>query len=316
MLKANMVRFSLLAVLTFFASYAFANTVTTTELYQQVEKIRGELTLIQKELGKPYSPAPVFTVSSAAPREIYFQALALFKKSNRLRFEIMRTLAKKPTIPSGEITTGDVMQVLGVVMRQVTLVKHKLGIPEKVELREVKQHPNNNDLFMAIVGVNRQLNMLLEKQMMPSDVYQRVTEAINITATLLAQFPRTAHFPKALPYARRKNPQDVYEQLFKSYSLLQSIAKYSNVNILSVHLPEKPINEILPGDVYNIAELIVSEVSYFHTQLSGASSPVDVYYPGRKIVSDVYQRATILHAQLIELEGKVKTHPYWLKNES
>ena len=70
---------------------------------------------------------------------------------------------------------------------------------------------------------------------------------------------------------------------------------------------------VTPSDVYDIASLLVSELAHIHSQLDSEKSPRRVYYPGRKFPSDIYQRAGILQAQLLELRGLVADHPDWLR---
>jgi hypothetical protein len=66
------------------------------------------------------------------------------------------------------------------------------------------------------------------------------------------------------------------------------------------------------SDVYDMATLVVSELSYLWSQLEDAPPPRPAYYPGRKFPSHAYQRAGLLERQLAELSALVDSNPRWL----
>ena len=69
-----------------------------------------------------------------------------------------------------------------------------------------------------------------------------------------------------------------------------------------------------PSDVYSMATLLVSELTYLHMQVDDFEPPIRTYYPGSKLPSHVYQRVGILEAQLTELEKRVGLTPDWLQD--
>jgi hypothetical protein len=86
--------------------------------------------------------------------------------------------------------------------------------------------------------------------------------------------------------------------------------QHSGLNALTL---DRHPETVTSSDVYDIASLIVSELSFLHSHLDGVLAPPDAYYAGRKFPSDVYQRAGLLEALLSDLQALVETSPAWLQ---
>jgi hypothetical protein len=188
-------------------------------------------------------------------------------------------------------------------------VKGVLGSFEQSRERAREPAKTHSDVFRSIVQANRQVNLLLNQQYAPSDVFQQVTLAVGYAAQLRTQFPGT-RMPEAPAFERRKRPADVYHRLIECFARVRAVMQYSGLNALTL---DRHPETVTPSDVYDIASLIVSELSFLHSQLDGVLAPPDAYYPGRKFPADVYQRAELLEALLIDLQTLVETSPSWLQ---
>ncbi len=82
--------------------------------------------------------------------------------------------------------------------------------------------------------------------------------------------------------------------------------------MLSLEVHEGNVATAIPSDVYDVATLLVSELTYLWEQLDDVPSPRQAYYPGRRFPSHVYQRALLLERQLVELDQLVGSRPGWL----
>ena len=281
------------------------------DVFRHVALVRAELELIRREMGKSVYDRSELGVSGAAPREVYFQALTLFERSNRLSFDWTRETVPAPARPKGQLDPGDVWQVVDAALKRLAVVKVRLGITQTSVAPPLDRTKTPTDVFRSIVQANRQLNIMLDRQFSPSDVYQEVTKAIGYTSRLLAHFPGQ-RMPEAPTFERGKRPADVYRRLLGCFERVRKIGALSNVPILEVSVEDAEVARATPSDVYDIAALIVSEVSQLHKLLEGAKPPREAHYPGRKLPSHVYQRAGILEAQLVRLEALVATKPSWL----
>ena len=169
-------------------------------------------------------------------------------------------------------------------------------------------------MLKAIVQANRQLNLMLERQFAPSDVFQEVTLGVGYTSRLLETFPKAERIPIEPAYEPEKRPVDVYRRLLGCFRRIREIAERSNVRMLDLEVDDAQIDAIVPSDVYDVASLIVAELAYLQSQLPASQPPRNVYFVGRKFPSDVYQRAGILELQLIELQKQADGKPDWLKH--
>lgn len=274
---------------------------------------RDELDLIRVEMGKPKTFQNEINVTDAAPREVFFQTQTLFRKSDLLAFEFLGGYVSEAKMPGvDEIKPLDVWRMLDSALKRVIAVKHYLGIKEQsIEVeRDIKTTPTQ--VFKSIVQVNRQINLLLERKMAPSDVFERTSSASNYAVELLSRFPDAVQRPLPMAFERGKAPPDVYRRLLSIFDNVREIYEASGLQMLKISVTEEEIKSTVPSDVYDIASLLVSELSYIHSKTSNQQTPAKAYYPGKKFPSHVYQRAGVLEQQIRNLLARVKDNPQWM----
>lgn len=289
--------------------------IAPPDVFAHVALVRGEIELIRREMGKPEIRRLEIVVKHAAPREVFFQALTLYRKADQLCLELTGQQATVPTIPTEPIRPHHVYAVVNAALERLQIIKKKLRIGETSVKPERRGDKTSTDVFRSIVQANRQLNLLLVRKFSPSDVYGQITRAIGYASLILSRFaevPDALRVPPAPPFVRHKIPRDVYRRLIKCFAIIREIAHRSGLDILSEGESEENFIDVTPGDVYNLASLIVSELAYLN-RLIGHNQPFRSYYPGLKFPSHVYQRVGILERQLNEILAQVKLHPRWLK---
>jgi hypothetical protein len=273
--------------------------------------LRGHVEQIRVEMGKLAVPERVIDVSGVAAREVYFQAQTLFEKANRLSFEYTRQIADPPADPEPPIQPKHVLALVESALGRIRLVKAELGIPEPVEVPAFDESKTAADVIVATLHASRGLNQLLDQPFSSSEVYRQVTLAMGYTARLRAQFPGD-RIPEAPAFERGKEPQDVSHRLRSCLSIVHQIAHRSGIEMLRAQRTDDRAR-VTPGDVYDLATLIVSELAYLWSRLEDVSPPRPAYYPGRKFPSHVFQRAGQLERQLSELRARVEAEPDWLR---
>jgi len=276
-----------------------------------------EIEEIRYEMGKPKASKWKPVATNAQPHEVYFQALTLFVKADRLALEMTGSTGITPAgVPASDIRPFHVWELVNAAYERIGIVKRELGIAEKFSENPQVPETSFTEVGRVIVQTNRQLNVLLERRFSPSDVFQQVTLGIRYAASLLAQFPNVGEGPKPALFERGKQPTEVFLRLVECYSHLETIAQESQIKVLHLnpemaHKAVKDI-EIQPSDIYDIATLLVSDLAYLHAQMKDATSPGSVPYPGRKFPAHVFQQSGLLLDLLIQLEQQVKAHPHWL----
>ncbi|MGY8640684.1 MAG: hypothetical protein ACKVJU_06270 [Verrucomicrobiales bacterium] len=293
------------------------SAVTLGHVFQQVDLVRSELDLIRLELEKsePNPPPPV-NVEGAEPREVFFQALTLFRKANQMAFEHTREGGESPTIPNREINPGDVQEVVTKALQRIRRIKESLSISEQAELPGLDSSVTPSQVFEAIVSANRELNQLLDRPFAPEDVYEQITVAIGYATRLLDTKEARSTPPEPPQFERRKQPAHVYLELVKCFDEIHQIGEVCNAPMLNLQLQnESEFASAEPGDVYDMASLLVSELIYLHQLREHPGPPRKVYDLGRKTPSHVYQRVGILRKQMTSLRRRVDETPSLLSDE-
>lgn len=275
---------------------------SAVQLYAKVALLQRELDLIRREMGRPDSGPAVIRILEATPREVYFQSLTMLQKAGRLSFELTREQPEIPPIQQGDILLSHVEQIVDSTLACMRNIKGQLNISEHPSPPPVSGSWDESDLFQAVMQINRRLNLLLDRQFSPSDVYRQVTMAVSYASRLLALFPEAERIPPAPPFARGKVPGDVYLRLIDCFQRIQEIARSWGHRIPELEVDRQEARLVASSDVYDLASLLVSELAFLHRLAGNAAPPRDVYWPGRKFPSHVYQRACLLEAQLIEIQ--------------
>lgn len=120
--------------------------------------------------------------------------------------------------------------------------------------------------------------------------------------------------PNTPIFEHGKQPIDVYHLLGQCYPRIQAIAECSGLETLTIEIPKLETADDDPTqmksrDVYDLAILLVSELSYLHGKLKDTTALTQSYARSHKVPAHVYQQAGILLLQLIELEMQVKANP-------
>ena len=292
--------------------------ITPSDVFVEVSLLRDELELLRIEMGRPKSDQGEIAVTNAVPREVHFQARTLFDKANTLSYEFLGEHSKPPTYPATKIYPYHVLATVRAALRQILLVKVHLGISQQAEMQLPDPTKRPTEVYRSIVQANRQLNLLLEREYSPTDVFQQVSLALVYVERLLGRFPEGEISHQPPPFERGKFPSDVYRRLVGCFGLIRDLADVSELSILRLDVDTMAaarMNRVTPSDVYDIATLVVSELAFFHSHLKGAEPVVEefVSFSERKFPSHVYQRVGILEEQLRDLLMRVKEHPDWLQ---
>ncbi|MEJ2406643.1 MAG: hypothetical protein P8171_20585 [Candidatus Thiodiazotropha sp.] len=272
-----------------------------------------KLETIRSYIGKPTDEVANIIIKNATAREVFYQAVNLYNKSDRLAQEIVRhSSSLDPGKLNSESREEAVITVINATMQRIDAVVEELGIqphpaPEK---NYSKIHATNSDLYVAILNTNQDINQLLDNKYRPAEVYQQLTNAIHIALTLFERFPETPRDFSEPEFIPGKTPSDVFNLLIECYMRIREIAMLSKIEVLEIHSVSKN-GLYVPSEVYDIATLLVSELSYIHDTVPGLSKANNSYFPGRVYPSDVYQRGLLLKRLLSNLHDLIMKNPDW-----
>lgn len=275
-----------------------AVNIEPPDVYAEVDLTRRELEELRWYMGRPKNMLPDMKVEAAAPREVYFQAITLLGKTDRLAFEQLREPPSQTDHDLAEPGPGDVMRLVEAARVRLNRVRANCGL--RKEMPRMSRDPTKTptDVFRSIVQANRQLDLLLDERMSPADVYRQVSACIGQASALLAVFPDAERLPAPPEFEPGKRPQDVYVRLIRCFQLLARSGRAKGVRMLDLREEVSAEEQVTPNDVYTIASLLLSELRHMHGQFPGAPKARPGHHVGRKLPSHVYQRAGMLELQL------------------
>ena len=293
-------------------------TILPSDVLARVQWFREELEAIRFEMGEPKDRRVTQLATDALPHEVYFQAITLFIKADRLALELTGStgLRPRPVSPSAIRPYHNWVLVSAAYDRLVT-IKNELGIQETVPEKAYPPSTKPTEVARAIVQANRQLNLMLQRRFSSSDVYQQISWGIQYANALLAQFPAGTPSGASPIFERGKQPGEVFLRLVECFEHVEEIARLSGTAVL--HLDAKAAKravddfDIQPSDVYDLATLLVSDLTYLYGRLQNAPPIPSVPFPGRKFPSHVYQQAGVLLGHLRAVEQQVRANPDWFK---
>ena len=280
------------------------------DVFVRVELVRSELEILRQELGRPRDERGDLKLTGAAPREVLFEALAMFRKSDRFCFERTGEQAMLPQPPpADQVEPAHVKAVVDVALTRIEQVKARLGITETgtAPARDDSKQPS--DVLRALFQANRQLNGLLDQPFTPNDVYQLLTLSVGYATRLASRIPN----PPAIElpgFERKKRPGDVYTRLWSCFGSLRKAITGSGLEMLELGKPPFEADAVAPSDVYDLASLLVAELVYLHGRAPDLEPPstTDFYEVGHKVPSHVFQLAGLLENQVTALARAVEAN--------
>lgn len=275
--------------------------ISTRDVYRATNKLSYTLKQISDAMGIEHLARKPIGVKDVSTREIYFQAATLYTKTSRLMFEFTHEETKNIVIMNVDANSSDVLSLLQLSEKNLLVVTDKLDIPA-FDLNAVSgENKTPTQVFQTIVELNRKANALLDFRFSPSNVHQKITEAIAIAAAVIESQKglESVFYPHAIE--RNIRPQDVYLKMVTMYDAMRPIMKKFGKQCLVLEEYEKQRSQVLPSDVYDLAVMVVSQLRYMHSLIPSAKKIKNSYYPGKVIPSDVYQRLSILEQQMMEI---------------
>lgn len=282
--------------------------VSSVDVYRHVQAVALDLEQIRVYMGRPEVEPPGFEIRGVAPREVIYQAATLCEKVNRLSYEMIREVGNEPVVPERDITRADVLGFVRLAHAQVKEIAETLELEPAASVTTDGEPKTPTDVYEAVVQLNRQINLLLDQRFAPEDVYEEVTLAIAHAASLRGRWPGR-RIPPEPDWELGKRSSDVYRLLLECLELVRPIAEHSDLAFLEFSVDDTKASGVTPSDVYDLAALVVSELAHLDRVLSEGPSKRKAKYPGRKVPSDVFQRAGILRMQLEEVNALLERQP-------
>jgi hypothetical protein len=277
------------------------------DLDAQVRDVSHDIEDLRRYMGAPAAQRLNIVISHVSPHDLFFQALAMYEKTYRLTFEILRIKGRKVTAAEdGELTIKTLPVLIQDTHKSILSIMKEFDLPAQASAGHAAGDITPAQVFAEMQGVNRQLNLLLERPYSPSDAYEKITLAVGYAARLLSAYPQAERIPPEPSLEPEKQPRDVYLRLMECMHLLSAIYRKVGLDALEVDVSGIQPDKITPSDVFDLSALVVARLDYLHKRFGIKQMPWPEFYPGRRFPSDVYQRAGLLQKQLVSLNALVE----------
>jgi hypothetical protein len=286
-----------------------ADDVTPADVFARMTRVLDAVEQIRLEMGRPRDLRRNLRVDNAAPREVFFEARAMLHKAHRLHLELTGEGQRAETAGlAAELASavpGEVMVLVDRTLELLDAIRQRLGVSEALT-EQPTPGMQPSDCLWAVLRASRQLNLLLQRPFTPADALRLVDEALGATETLLGRFG--ASLPPAPPHEPRKTPAEVYRVLWSCFGTLREIMHEAGHGALD--MPQSFAGEE-PGDVYDLASLIISELVHLQSQQPGwrVPAPRSEAAPAPVVPAHVHRRGRQLEAALIQLRDLARKHP-------
>lgn len=242
--------------------------IAPKHVYALAQLVDKEVESLRYIMGATKINNTLFQVTNAEPREVYFQAVNLYGKTNRLHHNLTARSISDHDLPTVEqhIRPADVWAVLSVTLTQLNEIKAGYNITDQAIFPEIEENRKPSDVYQSLLLTIRQVNqMLREKPYTHSDVYQEITSALYCLLNIYTTFPglEMQRQPALKP---GKKAEDVFTELINTYQTVRDVMQLSGLKMLKISTV--PTLDTKPGDIYELAVLITSELKFLHSKIA------------------------------------------------
>lgn len=191
-------------------SSAAAQEVDNRTIYVLANNIANDVELIRELMGRPYDDSPRLPASEVSELELFLQVQTLFRKANQLAQEAGVADREPPPAAPESIQPADIYEALRLASEQISLVKQAFDISETLEPLRRESSISSTGIFMTIIDVNRQLNLMLNETIRAADVFDRVQLANIYAAGIVNHLAPDSPTPGLPLVEGHRRPADVY----------------------------------------------------------------------------------------------------------
>ena len=282
---------------------AHAQSVNNTDVYNLASQVAEEIEYVREVMGRPFDDSPRLPVGDVSQLQVYYQAQTLFRKANQLAQEyagVPRTAP--PPVPDVDLQASDSFNVVIGAQEQIRQVSRAFGIDTEAQIQE-RTTASTTGVFLTILDANRQLNLLINDAILPSDVFDQVTLAVLYSASILAHSGAENLVPEPEPFEGYKRPSDVYALLLNNTDAMSQVAAAAGVPVLTLSSRRNIPDDVEPGHVYDIARILVAGLALVANALDAEDVFPELDRPELIFPTQVYARATVLRQQLAQIDA-------------
>lgn len=268
-----------------------------------------------KVVGKSQHIHLFYTADNAIPRDVYIEAVLIFKKVNRLAYEYTGLLEEEPTIPL-HIAPSNVFQIINLSLDRISAINRTLNLTDITKEVAEPESTKPTAVYNALNKIEFLLENLSPQTISASEVYRNITQAVYYAGKILTEFPNTAPIPDEPILKKHISEAEVYSALKQCFEMTEKIGQASDRKTLNVTFNSVEEKNINISHLEDMANLILTNLNYFY-YLAGITRTIpSAYYPGIRTASQLLQRTELLQLQLNLIYERTKNDKSWIKENS
>ena len=284
---------------------AAAQAVDNRDVYNLANRVADDVELIREVMGRPYDDSPRLPASEVTPLELFFTSRTLFGKANQLARQLgLAEELTAPPAPAEGVGVSQIYDLIEAAAEQISLVKQGLGITATLDPLQRQSNISDTGIFMTIIDINRQLNLLLDQPIQPRDVFFQISLVNSFAAGIIQRLDPDAESTPLPHFDGHRTPAEVYGKLLQCLDLVSQIAsRVAGTSIMSLSSRRNIPDDIEPGHVYDVAVILVADMATLATAIDAGGASLDLPVPDRIFPTQVYQRASLLEQQLVQIQA-------------
>ncbi len=284
---------------------AQSQEIDNATVYALANQLADELELVRERMGAPYDDSPRLPVSAVTQNELYFQVQLLLRKANQLAQELAGASPRPPgLVPSGDIRPSDVYALIEDALQQVGHVADAIGITEEVDMVPRGAPLSPTGVFLVVIDINRQLNLMLGVPISDADVFDEIATSIAYAASLLSMQSGAVAVPEAPPFDGYRRPADVYRRLTECMDVMIRVAEKAGLEVAGLSTRRNIPDDITPGHIIDVASLLTADLAALAGLMNAPLVRPELPAPKHIFATEVYTQTGILLRQLEELERR------------
>ena len=276
---------------------AHADTVTSPQVFQEVEALRADIETIRRVLGIRPPRERTFRLRDADERQVFYQAQTLFRKCNSLAREIGGVSRQSPAhAPDRDISSADVLSLVQAARKQLDYVRDALAISEQAELPRLERRRTASDTMHGIIEAGYVINVVLSEKPDWPAIYDRILQMQTYIAGLEGENP---DYPGLAEFECCKSPEDVYQTLVGAMEASRPLAASAELSMVRIEPIKRAEAGASPSTVFDLTTTMLADIAELTLRLEGADAkPPGYERPARILPSHVYQLAVALRRQI------------------
>lgn len=265
------------------------------DVLTEAHHLGASVEALRAAMGKPEPDVEPLSVQDAQPREVWFQARAVWALADRLATGTIGDAAEAPTPPAAAIRPADVLDVVAAAHARLQPILALHGVPPPPAPDRAPAETTPSQVFERLVVVGQRLGVLLEHPPDAGDAFESASRSVILAARFLAGWDVDERIPPE-PAAGPASWADVEAVLLRLLREVDAVARSHGHRTLSLSFVQG--HRPLAALEVQLAALLEAELAFLVRVERGDTRTPPSWDPGDPPLAELHRRLLLLEEQL------------------